>query len=428
MRASWGVVLGVVCCLPGLAQAQQPANATKQATTQSAPQPVDEAQLAWRKALVGKQLLTTGCSKVVYPSLEWVAVPCVPLPANIKQLPIPPKLRRPQRGARTPAHGPSADAGNGVDFLAEATEGTIVSATGTFSSVITTGEINVTADGLTTSRNNQFALQINSNMFDAAACSGSTTGICQGWEQFELSNDPGTPPGLLWIQDWLLDYGNSCPAGWQLFGSGPDCFYNGKTANPAIISNILTLESVWMEGVTSSSKDTVYLGWNDGVIQAAAYSQDSKLDLGAHWTQSEFNVFGDLTWHQARFNPNSSIVVNQALTFANDAAAKPLSAGVGGTTGETNNLDLVNPPCVLGPFLSFKESNAPHASYVCPNPLCTDSQKQVAADQAQLAKLEAARSGPTCKGAALFECTQAIRAEQNILTADTAIERQNCAP
>jgi hypothetical protein len=431
MRTSWRVVIGVMAFLSGLLQAQQPTNTADHAITQNGSQPVDEAQLAWRKALVEKKVPTKGCFKVVYPSQEWVSISCAPLPASLKQLSIPPKLRILKRSAPIPAPEPPADAGNGVDFVAETTEGTIVSATGSFSSVNTTGEINVASDGKTTSRNNQFALQINSNKFNAAACIGSTTGQCQGWEQFVLSNDPGSPPGVLWIQSWLLDYGTSCPQGWELSGSGPDCMYNGQAASPPIIGSVQNLKYVWMEGVTSAEgKDTVFLGWTDGVTQAMAYSQDSMLDLAAHWTQSEFNVFGDLTWHQARFDPNTSIVVYQALTFANDAAARPLSAIMGGTTGETNNLDLVNPPCVQGPLLSFMESNAPNAGYACPKPLnlCAASQKQVAYDRVQLAKLESERTGPTCKGPALFECTQAIRAEQNALTADAAIEKKNCAP
>jgi hypothetical protein len=334
MRPSWIVVIAIISGLSNLLHAQQATTATNQPTTQDNSQPADDAQLAWRKALVERRAPTTGCFKVVYPSQEWVSIPCAPLPARIKPQPMPPKLRELQRIAPTPAPGPAADAGNGVDFLAVATHGKIASATGSFPSVITTGEINVASDGVTTSRKSQFALQINSNEFKADACSGSTTGLCEGWEQFVLSNDPGSPPGVLWIQDWLLDYGSSCPSGWGLYGSGPDCFYNGQTVGAPIISNIQNLQSVWMEGVVSASgNDTVYLGWTDGVTQAIAYSQDSKLDLAANWTQSEFNVFGDLTWHQARFDPNTSIVVAQSLTFANNTAAKPLSRSSGGTTG-----------------------------------------------------------------------------------------------
>jgi hypothetical protein len=339
---------------------------------------------------------------------------------------MPPKLRESQRIAPTPAPGPAADAGHGVDFLAVATHGTIASATGSFPSVITTGEINVASDGVTTSRKSQFALQINSNEFKADACSGSTIGLCKGWEQFELSNDPGSPPGVLWIQDWLLDYGTSCPSGWGLYGSGPDCVYNGQTVSAPIISNIQNLQTVWMEGVaTASGNDTVYLGWTDGVTQAIAYSQDSKLDLAANWTQSEFNVFGDLTLHQARFDPNTSIVVAQSLTFANNTAAQPLSASSGSTTGETN-LDLVQPPCVLGPVLTFKESNISNASYACPKPLnlCAAAKELVSADQKQLAKLQAALTGPTCRGPARFECTQAIKNEQTMLSAAEVEEKK----
>jgi hypothetical protein len=73
---------------------------------------------------------------------------------------MPPKLRESQRIAPTPAPGPAGDAGSGVDFLAVATHGTIASATGSYPSVITTGEINVASDGVTTSRKSQFALQI----------------------------------------------------------------------------------------------------------------------------------------------------------------------------------------------------------------------------------------------------------------------------
>ncbi|MGB8539600.1 MAG: hypothetical protein WCD57_24460 [Acidobacteriaceae bacterium] len=338
---------------------------------------------------------------------------------------MPKKLRDQQKISPKAPRG--ADAGNGDDFLAIATAGTIVSARGYFSNVNTTGEINVSSGGVT-SRNSQFSLQINSNFFKAAACSGSTTGECLGWEQFILSNDPGSPPGYLWIQEWLLDYGTSCPSGWGLSGSGPDCIYNAQGACPPVISNIQSLASVWMEAATSAGgNDTVYLGWTDQVPQVMAYSQDSKLELAANWTQSEFNVLGDLTLHQAKFNPNTSIIVYQDLTFANNPAKNPLTAGEGGTSGETNNLDLVTPACVQGSLLHFEETNLRHEPLTCPS-LCDDDKKLVAFDQAQIAKSQAELTGPTCRGPARFECTQTIKNEQTMLSAAIAQEKKDCAP
>jgi hypothetical protein len=377
-----------------------------------------EAQLAWRKALVEKKVPTRGCFKVVYPSKEWVPTSCIQLPANLKQ----PSSRSKARVGRPE---PPAGTGGSVDFVAQATKGTIVSATGSFPFVSTTGEINVTGDGKTTSRNNQFSLQLNSNVFNSDVCKGSKTGQCQGWEQFVLSNDPGSPPGFLWIQFWLLDYGTPCPQGWG--ASGSDCFYNGKGASPQIIASVQTLQSVWLEGIVETGgRDTVLLGWTDGVAQAIAFSADSVLDLAAHWTQSEFNVFGDLTFHQARFNPGTSIVVSQALTFANDTVTSPLTFNTDGTTGETNNLNLVRPPCVEGPTLSFMESNVPGATHACPN-FCAMAKELVAQDQAQLTKLQNERNDPMCAGPAVFECSQAVRALATKLANDIALEKKDCA-
>jgi hypothetical protein len=95
--------------------------------------------------------------------------------------------------------------------------------------------------------------------------------------------------------------------------------------------------------------------------------------------------------------------------------------------GETNNLDLVQPPCVQGPVLTFKESNISNASYACPN-LCAAAKELVSADQKQLAKLQADLTGPTCRGPARFECTQAIKNEQTMLRAAEAQEEKDCAP
>jgi hypothetical protein len=175
-------------------------------------------------------------------------------------------------------------------------------------------------------------------------------------------------------------------------------------------------------------KDTVILGWTDEITQARAFSADSVLDLASHWTQSEFNVFGDLSLHQARFNPGTSIVVEQDLTFANDAGTHPLVVNTDGTTGETNNLNLVPPPCVDGPVLKFMESNAPNAVYTCPKSICAEAKQQVAQDQAQLANLQNEKNGPMCKGSAEIQCLKAVTALETKLENDIAFERKKCAP
>ncbi len=420
MRTSRILAIGIISGMTSLSLAQQANQAAAPNNTQSA----DAAQQAWRTAVVQRKVPATGCFKVVYPSQEWVSIPCAPRPARITPQPMPKKLRDQQK--ISPKAPGGADAGNGVDFLARAVAGTIVSSKGYFSHVITTGEINVSSGGIT-SRNSQFSLQMNSNFFKSPACSGSTTGECVGWEQFILSNDPGSPPdGYLWIQDWLLDYGPSCPSGWGSYGSGPDCVYNAQGAGPPVITSIQSLASVWMQGVTSSGgKDTVYLGWTDQVPQAMAYSQDSKLDLAGYWTQSEFNVLGDLTFHQAKFDPKTSIMVYQNLTFANDPGVNPLTAVQGGTSGETNNLDLNTPPCVQGSLMHFEETNLPHEPIACPT-ICEGDKKLVAFDQAQLAKAQAALTGPTCSGPARFECTQTIKADQTALSTAIAEEKKYC--
>jgi len=421
-------VLSIGICgltfMSGLVQAQQ------QPPTPDKPIIQDqtfEAQLEWRKALVEKPVPAKGCFKVEYPSQEWVSTPCVPLPANLLRPSIVPRLRGVKRG--TPE--PHADAGNGVDYVTQATSGTIVTATGSFPSVKTTGEINVSANGIT-SRKNQFSLQLNSNLFNTRACIGSMTGQCQGWEQFVLSNDPGSPPGYLWIQFWLLDYGTPCPQGWG--ASGSDCSYNGKGTDLQIIGSVQSLKSVWMKGIASAGNkdplvfptDTVLIGWTDVVPEARAFSADSVLDLASHWTQSEFNVFGDLTFHLARFNRGTAIEVEQKLTFANDLVPKPLMVNTDGTTGETNNLNLVPPPCVDGPVLRFMESNTPNAVFTCPKSSCTEAKERVAQDQEQLAKLQKERNGPTCKGLAEYECSKAVSAVETKLANDIAFSLKEC--
>jgi hypothetical protein len=53
--ASWIVVIAIISGLPNLLHAQQATTTTNQPTTQNNSQPADDAQLAWRKALVERK-------------------------------------------------------------------------------------------------------------------------------------------------------------------------------------------------------------------------------------------------------------------------------------------------------------------------------------------------------------------------------------
>jgi hypothetical protein len=240
------------------------------------------------------------------------------------------------------------DVGNGTDWSV-GTSGNISWAQGSFPSV---SGVTSEFDGAS----NLYWLELNSNFFGGAPpCTGAANpSSCLGWQQFAYAN-----PGNIFMQYWLLNFGNTCPSGWNT--SGSDCWVGSKglTIPAQPISNLANLV-LW--GIADGT-DTVEMSTGDGNIYAIG--QPSVLNLVQHWDVAEFNVFGWGPGSQAVFNAGSSIVV-QTLTGSATPTTPPPSCLLEGFTGETNNLNLVSNSCCsfggASTGIQFTESNASSAT------------------------------------------------------------------
>ena len=103
-------------------------------------------------------------------------------------------------------------------------------------------------------------------------------------------------------------------------------------------------------------------GGNDSVVFAngnSTYSitaKDSVLDISSVWRESEFNVVGNGNGSRANFNRGSSIIVT--IVLADGSTSAPTCVLNGGTTGETNNLNLGICAAFSGtPNIQFIEGN-----------------------------------------------------------------------
>jgi hypothetical protein len=325
-------VIGLAAGLLPSASAQTaaptaPAAETRPAETTlpSRPQTKEE----WRAKITHTRVPKKGCFKSSFPSGEWQEIPCATPPAR----PYP------------PARGNRPDAvGNGNDFSAQ-TSKLISTATGTFDSVKgVTGESD--------SGSNTFSLQLNTNTFsNTPACKGAATSSCQGWQQFVYSNS-----GTVFMQYWLIGYGNNCPSGWNGY-QNVDCWKNSDGAGHVSSQSIADLAELSVSGnADPSGVDTVFVTTASG--DASATSQDSVLDLAKGWKAAEFNIFGDCCSTQANFNCTATLVVRTSIEDGGTAAPSCVEQGF---TGETNNLNLVKPCQANGgslPSIVFTENAA----------------------------------------------------------------------
>ena len=285
-----------------------------------------------------------GCFKCSYPSTEWQEVPCTTGPT----VPYPP--------------APEI-VGNYFDLTAKVS-GSISSAVGSFDSVtgVTSETGNVNGQPPVA---NFFSLQLNTNQFDTALCTGVTN--CKGWQQFGFSNtrcDNGNQTPCVFIQYWLLNYGPTCPsAQWLKDSQRPNDCYISSPAVGVSPQTITQLGQLRLTGMTNSGTDTAIISTGGGALMATG--QDSLLNLANNWQVAEFNVFGDCCGSQANFNNGSTLVVRTSVD--NGTSNAPLCFATG-FTGETNNLNLVFPCCPIGgssPAIKFTESNAAAVTSTC---------------------------------------------------------------
>ncbi len=299
-------------------------------------------QEAWRRNLRQVPLPRKGCFTAVYPKTEWKEERCVRAP------------NRPQ----PPARGGNPNiVGNGVDWSAEVTSGTISASTGSFASVS-----GLTSETNSSGGSNTYTLQLNTNFFASTACAPSPNPACQGWEQFVYENT-----GVAFIQYWLLRYNTTCPGGWNTysFSGSTDiyCYRNATNAVSVPVQALSNFPNLTLTGMANAGGDSVTLF--DGTTAHTA-AGDNSVNAHGGWTEAEYNVVGDCCATQANFNGGTTIVVRTAV---DNSTLNAPSCALAGFTGETNNLTLSGGPSVIPvmhePRIEFTETNSAITPQTC---------------------------------------------------------------
>lgn len=334
-----------------------PFPASAQAITESSPTAAAHPPLLehWRHSMANSRPPAAGCLTVSYPDTEWRRTQCVEAP------------RRPP--ARPPSLALLAVGDTNGDYSAQVASGTTISlAEGAFLRV--SGLTAETDDGVA----NVFSLQLNSNRFSTPACNGSMTGQtngvsnCQGWAQFTYTNPfqalsgPASYGGV-YIQYWLINYGQSCPGGWSNNSGAtiPDCYYNSPVTQVPL-QRISALGSFTLTGSPGSAgNDSVVFSIGGTLYSAANLTSNPNIFLNGSWSVAEFNVVGDGGYTSAVFNTGTTLVVKTSVT---NGMATPPTCTNGSTTGETNSLTRTPPCCPLAgsrdgspPSILFLESS-----------------------------------------------------------------------
>jgi hypothetical protein len=298
----------------------------------------------WRAFMSSNTDLGEGCFQASYPSIVWKQVECKELHPRVH-----PRVRKPGQGQVT---------GNGNDYVAESS-GLTSGAVGSFPTVTgvkTEKSVGVPAfgDGGILGAN-EYSLQLNTNFGSpTAACDGHAE--CIVWQQFIYATDYAVEgEGAVFMQNWLISWGDSrCPRGFASDGEG-DCYGNSNYVSAPDVKPTSLAKLSLSASAVDGGKDKVV--FTDGTTAYAVTEADSTLDISQVWQQSEFNVVGDAGGSRADFNKPVSITVKVALTDGTTSA--PACVANGGTTGESNNLDLGTCSTAGGssPSIQFKESN-----------------------------------------------------------------------
>lgn len=296
----------------------------------------------WHATLKNFPPVAEGCFHANYPSLVWEQEACGDTPTYRSN----PKFS-----------GTVDTVGNGYDYSAQ-TSGLTQSAIGSFPN----------ESGVTSASNGGYTLQLNTNFGNgpSAFCGSLGYSSCQTWEQFIYSSNypgnagTGVSGPQAFIQNWLfIPKGKRCPKGWNSYktSSYNGCYKNSAGVAAAAVS-LSGLSSASLSGSASTSGlDTVTFTY--GTTAKAISQSGSTLDIGSTWNQSEFNVVGNGGGSAATFNSGSSLTVHVAVNDGTTNVPTCVGPTNGGTTGETNNLNLG--ACVAAggssPYIQFTESN-----------------------------------------------------------------------
>lgn len=325
-------------------QAPKPPSATPQLPSAIVQSPSAPAVKAWRESMSRTPAPRKGCFRSSYPSVEWQEVPCTKAPKDHDA----PRIR-------------PAIVGNLVDWSAFVPNGSISSARGSFDSVK-----GVTFAGDSRGANT-YSLQVNTNVFGKSNCYGHPS--CLGWQQFVYRSNSGinlSPEfpdlhyGYAYIEYWLLEFGSSCPSGWD--SDNMSCVRRSDAVFVPPVP-IEFLSFLGLKGSAANGTDTLVMSRGSELF--AVSDTDRYLDLEGHWSEAEFNIFGMGNSTQVNFNQGSTIVVR---TTVDDGTTTPPICFADGRTAETNNLNLLSPCCPYGgisPSIVFTESNVPGATARC---------------------------------------------------------------
>ena len=342
IKGNLRVFLGAVALLSAVTCLSLTVPCQAQQTQQSSSAAATRREV-WRKSMKEAPPSEKGCFKASYPSTTWQEAACAP-PPSVHSLP--PRVA-----------GPDV-VGNGYDFAASAS-GAISSATGSFPVVV----------GLESA--NSYSLQLNTNFFNASACSGAANpSACRGWVQFVFNESTLQ----VYLEYTLINWGSThCPAGWGNYTlqSEINCYIN-TTAVGVPDQPLSYLPYMELTGKTSGGSNTAILSTLDGNVSAVV--QDGLLgdNLTEYWDEAEFNVFGDDNDAEVNFNPGTAFVVQTSVNNGTTHAPVCVGPKNGGTTGETNNLSLVPASAPLccpysgsAPSIQFLEGNLTGATATC---------------------------------------------------------------
>jgi hypothetical protein len=287
-----------------------------------------------------KALLGNGCFAANYPEQRWRAVSC----RHGKALPFP------------MAKGPKPFyVGDGQDdFVSSGTHLTAV--TGAFGNILGGAhEYGSIGNNLAVVHPNVYSLQLNTNMFQTAACGGIAN--CFGWQQFIWSQTICGAGPCVFVQYWMINHPSPCPSGWNFYPGSPTtgsgCFRNSSfTGVPA--QTISDLKYISISGSVTSTADTLIASTASGSIRAV--NNDSVLNLSQNWTGAEYNIVGDCCASMVYFtDPGTSIPVT--ISVANSPSAIPNCVSyMAGATAEANNLYLTGPCPPQASSIQFTES------------------------------------------------------------------------
>jgi hypothetical protein len=314
--------------------------------------PVANTKAAWQADISHVRTPGSGCYRASYPTLAWRAVKCAAAP----------KVVLAPKPFRSATHAGPEVVGDGHDYSAQVS-GLITKAVGTFTHVSSGITMKGAIGGTGSEVKNGVSLQLNSSFFTGSpACSGSTGGECQAWQQF-VYTFKGCSVSCIFMQYWLIDYNATCPSGWMAYSN--DCYTN---SNAVQVGNVTAAELATLKltgTAASGGNDTVSLSVGGGTATSVS-GADSVVHLANFWNTTEWGVFGDGGGSEAHFGKDNTVQAQTALTASSGATAPTCVSE--GFTGETNNLKLAKTAAIgsqPSPTMASKQTDGSAGTASC---------------------------------------------------------------